>query len=126
LLVVTLLGCWLGYHLNWIRERHELVAKYDALFEFENNTPGADHWAGRELESDYLQRLYSTDTVRAPWPLWMLGETGAVRINVVVPDDDPESRLHGEEEYDKARRLFPEALDVVGFIIQTAPRNPGH
>jgi hypothetical protein len=24
--VVTVFGCWLGYQLNWIRERHEALS----------------------------------------------------------------------------------------------------
>jgi hypothetical protein len=25
-LVVTVVGCWLGYYLNWARERHEILS----------------------------------------------------------------------------------------------------
>jgi hypothetical protein len=28
--VVTVLGCWLGYQLNWIRQRHDFLARNQA------------------------------------------------------------------------------------------------
>ena len=26
--VVTLVGCWLGYQLNWIRQRHDMLPRF--------------------------------------------------------------------------------------------------
>lgn len=52
-LVVTAFGCWLGYQLNWIRQREEFLA------------------SGRGSESIYV---ISHQPIRAPRVLSLLGE----------------------------------------------------
>ena len=56
LVVVTLIGCWLGYQLNWIRQRHALL---------KSNTV--------RLRHDY----FLFDAPPAPGLLWIFGEQGA-------------------------------------------------
>ena len=55
LVVVTLIGCWLGYQLNWIRQRHALL---------KSNTV--------RLRHDY----FLFDAPPAPGLLWIFGEQG--------------------------------------------------
>jgi hypothetical protein len=51
--VVTVICCWLGYELNWIRQRHEALAKCGFTIEL----PGA-----------------SQEFLTAPGCLWLFGE----------------------------------------------------
>lgn len=83
---------------------------HDALFE-------ANHYdlESRQGEPDYLKGLYGTETIDAPWQLWIFREPGLVRINVAAPYDTPGMYSPEFDEYQEARRLFPEALDVVVF-----------
>ena len=60
--VVTVFGCWLGYELNWLRERHLLVESGEAA-------------------------VYSTNQgtrPTAPSLLWLFGEEGAGQITLLL------------------------------------------
>ncbi len=70
-LVVTAFGCWLGYQLNWIRQREEFLA------------------SGRGSESIYV---ISHQPIRAPRVLSLLGERGRVLIEVSDSRDVAEAR----------------------------------
>ena len=89
-LAVTIVGGWLGYHLNWIRERHA-----------------------------FLSQPHVTTTLipahRAPLALSMMGEPG--KTTVVVQCDWESSKLSSYEEAQVAlaRRLFPEAAVKVSM-----------
>ena len=82
--VLTVLCIWLGYSLNWIKERRELIG-----YPYPSNDtagPGAVQ-------------------PRAPGLLWILGERGVAVLLINADDKEFESR---------ARRLFPEAEIVTG------------
>jgi hypothetical protein len=80
--VLTVFCIWLGYSLNWIKQRRELISyPYPA-----NDTAGP----GAIQPS-------------APGLLWILGERGVAVLLINAEDKESESR---------ARRLFPEALIV--------------
>jgi hypothetical protein len=112
---VTVFSCWLAYQLNWIRERHQLLAHQTQVFQ-----AAGEDFSAREVDSASLKKLYSTHSVRAPWPLWLFGEEGTVRVNVVRLDDHPGPFYSDHyEEYREAQRCFPEALDVVLYILPT-------
>src|SRR6266702_5950070 len=87
-IVMTLFGCWLGYQLSWIRQRHALLSP---------------------------QQVYGCGTVTvyqggtsAPWSIRVFGEPGYGELIVEVDDcsdaDDTKRRVE---------MLFPEAK--VGF-----------
>jgi hypothetical protein len=111
--VVTVFACWLGYELNWIRQRHAFVARQNALVIERFN----ERYAG-------MVSYQLSITKHAPFPLWLMGEKGivcfpvlCVRTKDTVPfdrswDDYPESR--------EARRLFPEAK-IVGGVVDLGP-----
>jgi hypothetical protein len=96
--LVTVVGCWLGYQLNWIRQRHELIAQL-------------------ERDSDSHSWVDDEPLTSAPWSLSLLGEPGystvsfSIRLgdvirweNILTPvvsDSHPKIKL--------AKRLFPEA-----------------
>ena len=79
LVVVTAFGCWLGYQLNWIKQRHEFFDQHC--------------YKG-------LEHLAVGPTPRAPGMLWLFGERGRKVIMV--------RRLHWSHEV-LAKKLFPEA-----------------
>jgi hypothetical protein len=80
--MLTVLCIWLGYSLNWIKQRRELIGyPYPSI---DTAGPGA------------IQPS-------APGLLWILGERGVAVLLISTEDKEFESR---------ARRLFPEAVIV--------------
>jgi hypothetical protein len=87
-LLVALVAIWLGYHLNWIRQRHAARAWVKGQAEYFDDVP---------------VQQGAFPGAHAPWRIRMLGEDGVTSIWVVVRKEavDPEQqRLEG---------LFPEA-----------------
>ncbi len=78
--VVAVFGCWLGWQLNWIRQRHEFVASLNPDYHF------------------FRMEDENGDPVRAPFPLFLFGEPG---YSFVTPKDESEQGV--------GRKLFPEA-----------------
>ncbi|MGD9719818.1 MAG: hypothetical protein AB7O59_01215 [Pirellulales bacterium] len=119
--VIAVLALALGYHLQWIRQRHELLAKYRAA--------AASMWGQVEIERDdtsWRKPLGSATT--APGLLPLFGEQGVAELWLVSYLPDPtageDARLAAETErafeHRRARQLFPEA-DV---WINEIPRRP--
>jgi hypothetical protein len=81
--VVTVFGCWLGYSLNWIKQRHAALSS---------------EFAGR-LMTDPNDRFFP-GPVRAPGFLWVFGEEGVSVVLTSNATDDQRSEV---------QRLFPEA-----------------
>ncbi len=89
--VVTVSCVWLGYELNWIRERENLVAEWRAM--------GGETVAGS-----------------APWPIRILGAHGVARFQfgyfggyVGVDLTRPIMSVVNEDVRDKLTQLFPES-----------------
>jgi hypothetical protein len=82
-----LLACWVGYHLNWIRERH-------------NAKVGFCYGQISLVQPDGTEKLV-IQTWDAPWPLRWFGEKG--QHFLMAPDSTP------KEEIDRILALFPEA-----------------
>ncbi len=78
--VVTVLGCWLGYQVNWIRERHSLIVGYGD-------------------EETVIACPVEPGT--APWSLRLLGERGWKYM--YVPSPHPKSKMA------RLQRASPEA-----------------
>jgi hypothetical protein len=81
LLAVTVLGSWLGYQLNWIRERH--AAFQDRRLQVARLSPPAYAPA-------------------APQLLWLFGESGITGVYLM----DPELTA---DDLRRLKSLFPEA-----------------
>jgi hypothetical protein len=94
--VVTAFACWLGYELNWIKQRHELLTKHQAYF--------------TEVGID-LSQAGPTPAPRAPGLLWLFGERGHAEVDLLFLIDKEEDRTPPEAFPDVrlAKRLFPEA-----------------
>jgi hypothetical protein len=86
LLFVAAVGSFCGYHVNWIRQRHNapvLPAVATAI----QGTPCGP----REVTCEQ----------GPPWPLGWFGERGYVYLGV--------DASYGEQEIERIRKLFPEA-----------------
>jgi hypothetical protein len=85
--LVTLVGCWLGYQLNWIRARHNALKEYQA----------------------HQLSFCGMNIPDAPFPLGWFGETNLEFIQLGHKvDAATEARL---------RSLFPESALVPPFEI---------
>jgi hypothetical protein len=91
--VVTGFGCWLGYGMNWIRQRHEFEAREDV-----------DAFLGSDKKA----------WVHAPVLLKLFNEPGRAEIVLSFQAAQaPPARAEAE----LAARLFPEA----DITVQTKP-----
>ena len=97
-LLVTVFGCWLGYSLNWIKQRREFLA----LDNVSHIVATYEDWTffhGRPVDKRIEQP-------NAPGILRLLGEEGVAAISV-TPNG---SAAVVGEQIDCGRLLFPEAL----------------
>jgi hypothetical protein len=97
--VVTILGCWLAYEFNWIRQRRAVVAESPKWLAYEGEDIGP-----------MAQPL-------APGLLWLLGEKGYAGVNMVVIVDELDDTLVDswppddiKSELQRVEKLFPEAM----------------
>lgn len=125
--LLTLLAVWLGYHVNWIRERREARLWIDE-HTYKINVNGTF--------SPYLNLLQPPNTGaipsyqslirpvqdllsqgrRAPWSLRILGETSLPYVQL-----DGRKNI-GERDVRRIERLFPEAqVEVVRDQQQVLP-----
>ena len=86
LVLTTLLAIFLAYHLNWIRQREQLINSGFA-------TPA-------------IRGMMPWDTRRAPGLLFLFGVQGYFRVQVDLKHDDPGMA--------RVQSVFPEAK-CVGF-----------
>jgi hypothetical protein len=98
-IALTILACWLGYQLNWIRQRREFYAKNEA---------------------DMLQHCGSTmigvQYGKAPGLLWLFGESAKPLIVLHVEGNSPEALTPADlERIRQARLLFPETRGDFGI-----------
>jgi hypothetical protein len=100
--VVTAVCIWLGYHLNWIRQRHACLAEQEAAAANSVNIPRT--------------------VGEAPLPLRLLGEGGIARLPLYVVVDKSKNQDRDTilpEAIHSASRLFPESRLLV--VLHTRP-----
>jgi hypothetical protein len=104
-LLVTLVAVWLGWSLNWIRQRQYVVA---------HSSVETTSWETGE-------------PVNAPGLLWLFGEPGYYDVRVLFGPDDPRDNTPAEVAFATGfKDLFPEA-QVFGVAIRThTPDPPGY
>src|SRR5690242_447185 len=100
--LLTLVACWLGYELNWIRLRH--AALTSGIVEEAN-----DPFAGLP------------QTTAAPGMLWLFGENGYVGLSMPLLGE--ETTPEEDELLTALEELFPEAsIGVSWREDQPAPK----
>lgn len=99
--VVTVLACWLGYELSWVRQRRAVL-------------PGA--MKSRSMSS----RTGRPEKRPAPGLLWLFGEPGYVDVIVRFPYRVGGELTPAEEsKLEHTEALFPEA--DVSYYIEPPP-----
>ena len=101
--VVTLFGCWLGYELNWLRQRRSFIADEVSVRE---RHPTHDTWSATIT----LSAARGKTPPRAPGMLWAFGEGGLTTVCVLAEGIDEQQLTDRDwQRVRQARRLFPEA-----------------
>jgi hypothetical protein len=104
--LVCVLLSWVGYSLNWIKQRREVLSRCLVAQEWlELGLDGRLHHASRS----------------APSFLWLFGELGYSRLTIKFGEGDFECDMEQSdiEFVARAARLFPEAKSVEGFRAVT-------
>lgn len=101
-IVVTVLGVWLGYELNWLRQRHEMIVRHQFRMK---------HWQGSPSEFADLEvkvAVLSNTPRSGPGLLWLFGERAVVSLGLLDSRKDG-SGFDQARDAQAAKRLFPEA-----------------
>ena len=88
---------WVIYELNWIRQRHALLADFP-------------RWSAYPVGGK----------PSAPGLLWLFGEHGRSIVTLVVLVDDPSLPIDTKADIQRAKRLFPEARVEYAVIPTSA------
>ena len=102
--VVTVFGCWLGYEMNWIRQRHAALA------------------SGKASGDDPFGKPY---TAEPPGLLWLFGEPGYPQLVLrISPLADGQFEPIGADaaELERLKGIFPES--VIDCCWEEPPRRP--
>ncbi len=93
--LLTVFGCWLGYQVHWIRQRHEFLE------------------IQQQARIGHPKVLHTTQSIpapRAPATLAVFGETGYSVVYLWVDGRSREALTELDQDHVReARRLFPEA-----------------
>lgn len=118
--VMTAIACWLGYELNWIRQRRAFIAQETAV-----------RYSHKKGRSNAIAHRAGSASPSAPGGLWLFGEPGYSSVGF-VSDSGARTKLHVLTARDRirlktARRLFPEAVvNVVTVWDDSEGHGVGH
>ena len=120
--VVTVFVVLVGYHLNWIRQRHELLA--------EKIRPFTTHRDPRNTVDLTRPFWEASGTARPPGMLWLFREPGVellrlsrVHDTLQWADRDTCHKM-SEPDLTRAKNLFPAAKVTRGTLHPIGPRDP--
>lgn len=108
LFVLVTLACWFSYQLNWIRERHRMVAEEEAV-----SSALGNYATG--VTSDTLAPVNSAASRIV---LAVFGEARVERILVyyIVDESSREKTAEDFPKIKRAQRLFPEATIIAVWV----------
>jgi hypothetical protein len=89
--MVTILGVWLGYEMDWIRQRRTVIGDPQVQ---------SSNYSNTEAQLVTGQILREREYASAPWPLRWMGEPGYAGILL--------GKGASENEVARVRGLFPE------------------
>jgi hypothetical protein len=104
--VVALFSGWIAYQLNWIRQRHALMARHSKMVAVVSNRfPTTE-----EVEIGDRVAI-GKPTCSTPGQLWLFGESAVPQITFHFLSTKGQTKPSDSEmnEVQLARRLFPEA-----------------
>jgi hypothetical protein len=112
-LVVTAFAVWIGYELNWIHRRHELINRHaHLLFAVQGVEESllderSIAWAVESVSGD---RVAPVAPMPAPGLLGLFSERGLNDLTIIVQIDKANKLIPSSlKEIELAKRLFPEA-----------------
>ncbi len=114
LLIVTVLALFFGYHVNWLHQRHLLLAKYDSLAESASAESEflRDEWRWRNPAETHME---------PPGLLGLFGESGVDELWLVFYSDDPaNAATERATEFRKAKQPVPRSR----HLVQRVPPRP--
>lgn len=95
-IAVALIGCWMGYEVNWIRQRHSALRQEGIGVHNNDLTTG------------------SPIVVQAPGLLWVFGERGYAIVSFTMPPGHDWDLTPAEQaDFKRIARLYPEAEPTV-------------
>jgi hypothetical protein len=102
--VVTVIGCWLGYELNWIRERRAFIASE----------------VSTRIDEDWWNCSVTDGGRSAPGLLALFGEEGFSALSVLAESQSVELlTANDRQRLQEARHLFPEATIQTVHLSET-------
>jgi hypothetical protein len=118
---VTVLCVWLGYELNWIHQRHALLARRETMFAGLTRRMAdlpPDGWQIGDRIPVGVPRS------PAPWSLRILGEDAIAELDFAFCASEGQTRPNDREwhEVELCRSLFPEAQIEWRLLIPKTPR----
>ena len=118
MLFVAAIGIFCGYHVNWIRQRHALLAESNEQQNEMKSRHGQVQWGhGSPAHSSFSF-------------LWLFGERQQrlIRVFAVIPNDDKppfggafirDFNDHHTPEMERAASLFPEAdIELLVYSVK--------
>ncbi len=105
MIVVTILAVFLGYPINWMRQRHNFLIQVDRSGSFYRRGPVVGPVTAQSKPAE------------APLLLRVFGERGQERIVVSINDAAKEGLNEDSQELlNSAKRLFPEAELLTVYV----------
>ena len=89
LVVLIFLGCWAGYELNWVRQRHAYASLQHDKFLAAGF--GVEHYADHNKLPDSR-------------PTWLVGESGLAKLPFCIPKDSASGRFREQNVYSQSPR----------------------
>ena len=106
--MTTIIACWLGWQLKWIRDREDFLRSQGARL-----TELHTHVGRFEFTPEYL--IKKTDAPRgggrasAKLVLWLFGAKAYAAVLLVYLSSEPNLEAMRAADMERAQALFPEA-----------------
>lgn len=114
LVVPTVICCWLGYEVNWLRQRQAFISYERTLH--------AAHFANHGWNIGTHPTYASVSAPSPPGLLWFFGEQGYENVSILTQVAIPKQITSKERQrLAQARSLFPEAKIQTIHVFNLAP-----
>jgi hypothetical protein len=100
-LSITAFGCWLGYEVNWIRNRHDALRDGVVV----DDSPWSDDTPAPGLLCLFGERGYDRLVYLPEWA----DESAVVAFSVLARENEKPQRRISEPDLKRLQALFPES-----------------